>query len=369
MTENVGQYRLSISSLRECINLKDEWLSLEANCHASFFLSWTWISAWLTSYQPDVDVLRVHCNEKLVSLALLTRSNFYQWKRFASRRLHIHQTGVPAQDQIWTEYNGILSLSEHEEAVYSRLLPYLVKHYPDWDELLIGAITRNVAAQLEKSTNLTRLDLWHSPSYGVDLKRLQLSYPDYLSSLSRNTRYQIRRSFKIYDASGGLSLHFATDVHEAILFFREAGPLHLDKWGEGPGESGYSNPEFVSFHESLIRSAFPLQQVDLIKVCCGNQVIGYLYNYLYHGRVYFYLSGLSTERDAKLKPGLCAHSLAIQHYIDKGFDFYDFMGGQDRYKASLGEVHAELFHIALQKDQLKFKIEAFLRSVKQSFTS
>lgn len=369
MTENVGQYQLNISPLKEWVHLRDEWLALEEKCQTSFFLSWTWISAWLSSYQPDVDLLRVFHQGELVSLALLTKSNFSQWKRFASRRLHIHQTGEPSQDQIWTEYNGLLADPRHEEAVYAVLLPYLEKNYPAWDELVIGAITRSVALKLEQSSSLSRLDLWHSPSYGVDLKRIPKHFPDYLSSLSRNTRYQIRRSFKLYEEHGGLSLHFAADVEEALLFFREAGPLHLEKWGRGLGESGYSNPAFVRFHEHLIREAFPLKQVDLIKVCCGQQAIGFLYNYLYRGQVYFYLSGLITEKDAKLKPGLCAHSLAIQHYIDNGYSFYDFMGGQDRYKASLGEVHAELFHIALQKPHLKFKIEAFLRSVKQSFSS
>ena len=369
MMDNVGQYQLRILPLNACPELSEDWITLEENAETSFFLSWTWISTWLRTYQPEVDVLKVYCDERLVALSLLSRSDFSQWKRFHSRRLHIHQTGEPAQDQIWTEYNGILACPEHEAAIYAILLPYLLEHYPDWDELVIGAISKKVADQLEGSSYLKPLVLWQSPSYGVDLLELKAEFPDYLSSLSRNTRYQVRRSFKLYDAQGGLSLQFASNVDEALSFFKQAGPLHLEKWGAGQGESGYSNPAFIKFHENLIQAAFPSGQVDLIKVSCNTRVLGYLYNFLYRDQVYFYLSGLLSEADSKLKPGLCAHSLAIQHYMDQGYQFYDFMGGQDRYKASLGKEHEELFHIALQKDHLKFKIEAFLRSMKQSFKS
>jgi len=369
MTETVGRYQLRILPLKMCPDIGDDWNRLEEHCEASFFLSWSWISTWLSTYQPEVDVLKVYSGGALVALSLLSRSHFSQWKRFHSRRLHIHQTGDPAQDQIWTEYNGILACPEHESAIYAILLPYLLEYYPDWDELVIGAVSKKVAEQLAHSSNLKSLVLWQSPSYGVDLIKLKAEFPDYLSSLSRNTRYQIRRSFKLYEAEGGLSLHFAHDVEEALVFFKQAGPLHLEKWGAGQGESGYSNPEFIKFHENLIRRAFPLKQVDIIKVCCNSGVVGYLFNFLYRGQVYFYLSGLKSEADSKLKPGLCAHSLAIQHYMDEGYHFYDFMGGQDRYKASLGQEHEELFHIALQKNKLKFRIEAFLRGMKQSFKS
>mgnify|MGYP000226269683 CR=1 FL=1 len=87
---------------------------------------------------------------------------------------------------------------------------------------------------------------------------------------------------------------------------------------------------------------------------------------MYRGTVYFYLSGLCSEENPKLKPGLSGHSLCIQEYVDKGFKYYDFMGGDDRYKASLGKKQGELYQISLQQDRLKFKIENVLRKIKQS---
>jgi hypothetical protein len=374
MMDGFEQYTHSVVPLKSYTSLPEDWLWLETRTETSFFLSWSWIGTWLKSYFPNiddasVDVLCVHYNGELVALSLLYKSVFSQWKRFSSKRLHINQTGNPVLDQIWTEYNGLLCLSEHEAAVYSSAIVYLIKHYDGWDELQVGAITKKLADNLHETSGLSRLDLWDSPSYGVDLVDLKEKKIDFLDSLSRNTRYQIRRSLKLYADQGGIKLQFATNEFEALQYFQEISPLHMEKWGKKPGESGFSNPEFMKFHKNLISVAFQLKQVDLIKIYCGERVLGYLYNFLYKGKIYFYLSGLVSEQDSKLKPGLCAHALVIQHYMDKGYVFYDFMGGKDRYKSSLGSEHEKLYHISLQKDRLKFKVESFLRHVKQHFAS
>tara|TARA_R110001592_G_scaffold319321_1_gene596882 strand:- start:36813 stop:37922 length:1110 start_codon:yes stop_codon:yes gene_type:complete len=369
MTENFEQYQLNVIPLREYSSLSSDWLFLEQKSEASFFLSWSWVGTWLECYSHEVDVLRVTLGDDIVGLCLLTKSVFTQWQRFTSNRLHFHQTGSAELDQVWIEYNGVLCATDHDCNIHALVMPFLVKHYPDWDELVVGAVSRAIAETLQKSSGLSRLDLWYSPSYGVDLKNLNTKNIDFLESLSRNSRYQIRRSLRMYERQGGIRLKFAENEAEAQSFFHEIAPLHMEKWGEKAGESGFSNPAFMSFHNLIIKTAFPLNQVDVIKVFCGERVLGYLYNFLYRGRVYFYLSGLVSEQDSKLKPGLCAHTLLIQHYMENGYDFYDFMGGKDRYKSSLGQVHEELFQIALQKDCLKFKVEKILREVKRRFIS
>ena len=209
--------------------------------------------------------------------------------------MHLNQPGIQEFDQIWTEYNGVLVSVGHELAINSLLVPYLLAHYAGWDELQVGAVTQELAESMHGSSELTRLNLWQSPSYGVDLKSLREHKINYLDSLSRNTRYQIRRSLKIYAEKEAVSLGFASTKDQAIAFFNEIAPLHIAKWGSGVGQSGFTNSHFVSFHLNLISSAFSKGQIDLIKVSSDDRVLGYLYNFLYRGRVYFYLSGLVSE--------------------------------------------------------------------------
>ncbi|MGC8468622.1 MAG: GNAT family N-acetyltransferase, partial [Acetobacteraceae bacterium] len=42
------------------------------------------------------------------------------------------------------------------------------------------------------------------------------------------------------------------------------------------------------------------------------------------------------------KPGLVCHHLAVERYRREGYEVYDFLGGLDRTKSSLGEEAAAL---------------------------
>jgi len=48
-----------------------------------------------------------------------------------------------------------------------------------------------------------------------------------------------------------------------------------------------------------------------------------------------YQTGLVLETDARLKPGLVCHALAIEHARAAGADTYDFLAGAQRYKTTL----------------------------------
>ena len=312
-------------------------------------------------------MLKVHQNQNQVALALMTRSRSSQWNRFPSSRIHIHQKGNEVCDQIWTEYNGLLVSDEHRTSAISAAMTYLQASFPDWDELVVGAVTKEEADILESTSALNRHDLWCCAVFGVDLQKVAENESGYLANLSKNTRYQIRRSLKLYEEStGAIQLLPAQDLSEALTYLEEVAHFHLARWGREIGESGFANPGFVKFHQNLIKESWGNQQIDFIKILSGDRVLGYFYNFLYRGTVYFYLSGLCPETDPKLKPGLSSHSLCIQNYADKGFKYYDFMGGDDRYKASLGEQQGELYQISLQRNRLKFKIENLLRKIKQS---
>lgn len=361
----------SASYIVTCVPLQDEralereWRELETRSHRSFFLSWTWIGTWLSTFRPECHVLRVELGGALIALGLIVRSEFRQPFRFASTRIHLHQKGNAICDQIWTEYNGLLCQREFQVSAINSAMQYLMEKFPDWDELVLGAVTRQTAEQLQKATGLARLDLWHTHTYGVDLKAIAAQSPDYIDTLSKNTRYQIRRSLRLYEEStGAVTLSFAGTVEQALQFFDAAAPLHLERWGAGLKQSGFANQKFVDFHRELIHRGWAAGQIDLIRLQSGTRILGYLYNFRFQNVVYFYLSGLVSEGDGKLKPGLCGHALSINHYMRQGMVYYDFMGGDERYKSSLGQCKDELFQLSLQKDRVHFRVENFLRSIK-----
>lgn len=358
---------ISCLPLRDTDQLAEQWQALENNADCSFFQSWLWIGTWLQVYNPQVDVLKVSHQGDVIALALIACNQEVRFRFLKSTVAHLHETGNPQEDQLWIEYNGILSDRRFDDSLTAICMNYLIEEYAGWDELVIGAITEQEAAQFDIGNKLTRKDLWQAPTYGVELTALRASSKDYLSCLSRNTRYQIRRSIKHYEKSGTIKLELASTIDQALGYFKEISPLHKLRWGGGQGQSGFANPYFTDFHCHLIRNGFETGNVNLIRVSVAGHAVAYFYNFIYRNRVYFYLSGLEDSGDKILKPGLTGHALCIQHYLDTGKDYYDFMGGGERYKASLAEPSEPLCKISMQKKLFKFDLEHLGRRIKHRF--
>mgnify|MGYP001627741820 FL=1 len=348
----------------EIARLRDDWLDLEGRASPSVFLSWQWLGHWLHVYRPQVRVLRVEESSRLVGLGLLVENVERRHGIVKSRCLRLHQTGQHLLDQIWIEYNGFLAEHGKEEIVASACLNYLCSSMPDWDEFIIGAIEADEAERFAKITGLHKHLRWEAPCYGVDLSELRLTGRHYLETLSRNTRHQINRSHRLYQEYGDVRLVRPDSVDEALALFDRIGPRHLERWGSGRDQSGFANPDFVRFHRDLIRFQWPDGGVDLVSLMVGDEEVASFYNLVFNQVVYFYLGGMEVKCDNRLKPGLLGHSLCIEDYRHHGFHYYDFMGGDERYKANLGCLHRRLVQVSLQRPRFKLKLESAARKAR-----
>lgn len=348
----------------QCALLRNDWLDLEHRAQPTVFLSWQWLGHWLSVYQPDALVLRVMEGERLVGLGLVVETEERRHGLLKSRCLRLHQTGHKLLDQIWIEYNGFLAERGKEDAVAKACLEHLCRNMPDWDEFILGAIDADEADRYAHITGLYKHLRWEAPCFGVDLEDLRQTGGEYLGTLSRNTRHQINRTHRLYGQRGEVKLVRPGSVEQALAVFDAIGPRHLERWGSGPDQSGFANPDFVRFHRELIRDQWAEGSVDLISVMAGDEEIAFFYNLLHNQVAYFYLGGMAVENDNRLKPGLLGHSLCIEDYRHQGFNYYDFMGGDERYKSNLGHFHRNLVQIALQRPRFKLKLEDVARKAR-----
>ena len=340
------------------------WRDLEGRASPTVFLSWQWLGHWLAVYEPQAQVLEVTQGDRVVGLGIVVQTEERRHGVLRSNCLRLHQTGHRQQDQIWIEYNGFLAEQGMEASVAAACLKHLCNDMPQWDEFIVGAIDAEEARHYAELTGLFAHLRWEAPCYGVDLDALRRGGQHYLDTLTRNTRYQINRSHRLYEAWGAVELVRPDSAEEAVAIFDSIGPLHLNRWGAGPDQSGYANPDFVRFHRSLIQDQWASGGVDLVSVKAGDDMIASFYNLLYDQKVYFYLGGMKTEPDNRYKPGLLGHSLCIEDYRHHGFHYYDFMGGDERYKTQLGSLHKQLVQVSLQRDRFKLKLEDVMRKAR-----
>jgi len=359
------ELRYTFEKETDVTRLESVWCELERISDASYFLSWSWVSHWAITMEPHLYLCSAYSGERLVALGLFVSNGTRRHWALPVKQLRLHSTGIEDHDQIWPEYNGMLIESGYEDQVYSGLIAFLEQQSFDWDELVIGPVAASVVSKTELSSTIP-LKYWEAPTYRVNLRKLKESQLTYLDSLSKNTRQQVRRSIRHYQSQGELELTKARTPQEAKQFFNAIGIAHKRRWGN---ESGFNNPYFVEFHHGLIEKNFNTGNVDLVKLQVNNNIIGYIYNFVYRNKVLFYLSGLDYLSENKFKPGLVLHSICIQSYMDDGIDEYDFLGGEAQYKKSLGSQADKLSITYYQKQVTKLRIEGRLRAIKQNIQS
>lgn len=360
---SINGFEVEISHSYNIEELQRQWLFIQEGQSIPFFLTWKWISCWLETYSPDIIVITARYKNQTVAIGLFTCSTQVRHGFIKSHQYRLHQMGDPLLDQIWMEYNDFVCIDKYRIAAVNACVQALQQSENNWDEIILSMITKSRASNIQKVISGSHI-LLTNPCYSNNLDNIKSNNQQYLDTLNSNTRYQIRRSERLYQQlHGDIEYKFAQDIEEALALFHEAGKYHILRWRD----SGFKNKQFILFHENLIKQSFKNNSIDLMKVTSGDTTIAILYFHLVGRNVYFYLQGINYESNKKLKPGLVAHALATQYYLDKGMRKYDYMGGYSQYKCQLSNPDEDLVTLCFQKPSVIFSIENMSRNIKHLF--
>jgi len=356
------QLQVNLIPIQQCdlSKVQQQWLELEKSANNSIFTHWPFIATWLSFINYQGKLLKVSFKNRTVGLAIITE-NYVVKNGIKIRQLWLNRTGDAALDQIWNEYNDILCAEGLEHSIRAAVIDYFGNKLTEYDELILGVANENIK-ETPRPNNIMQHTSWQAISYQTSLRQEYRDWPNYLSTLSKNTRYQIKRSAKLFGGEDQIKVTRANNVDEALNFLSEAAEYHKIRWANH--NSGFENEKFVEFHKAFIQQNFHLNIVDIVKIHTDEKTICYLYNFLYKNKVYFYLSGISYSSDNRLKPGLLAHSIAISHYAGQGYKVYDFMGGEGRYKKSLSDKSGTLIVSNFRRKTVPFIISNTLRKLK-----
>lgn len=354
--------------LADTSKLERLWTELELRSDCSFFLTWDWIGSWL-SETPNLSPLLLSVFDGAMVVALALFQPMANRRIGHNRVLMLHQSGIRSVDVITIEYNGIMSDRRYAQRVEAGLFIYLAetgilgRGSRAWQEVHVALATISLADRAREA-GLVTTELVRMPSWFVDLNAVRASGKPYWDGLSSNTRHQIRRSLRLYQRWGAVKATAARSTDEALKFFDELKSLHQKTWTDRGLPGSFVDSSFERFHRTLISRCIERGTVEVVRVTAGDRLVGQVYNFIRNRRVYAYQTGLSYEREPKLKPGLICHCMCIDRHLGMGADVYDFMGGEARYKASLGIKGPDLAHYMIEPKTLRSQSLALARSLK-----
>ncbi len=317
--------RIHLTPVTDFAALGTQWRALEQRSDPSFFQSWTWLGCLAEERFDRPMLLEARADGCAVALALFNRRR---------GRLFLGETGDRDWDSLFIEHNGILVARDHAGLV-DACAGYLAARRM----VLSGVGDAHLAAARSLPGQAYERQTRRAPF--VDFAALPPA--PYTDSLSANTRYQLRRSDRRYAAHGALGIERARTEAEARAFLAALAGLHQRTWEERGQPGAFASPAFARFHHALIERGFAAGETDLLRITSGSSVVGYLYNFVHRGQVSAYQSGFDyTGAQPHEKPGLTCHRLAIELYRALGMTRYDFLAGDDRYKASLANASTTL---------------------------
>ena len=364
--------KATLQPLESCFDLESRWRTLAQTVdNANFFLDWRWVNAAVNVASNDCWLAEVTERNTTIALGIFSVMTEKRHGLVRARQLRLHEFGDSA-DSIFAEYNGLLCAKNNEERAWRVLMSTLIDSGPVWDECILHFAPKKSIDRIVKGAGLHHIRA-ASGSARVDLKQLRdsgaHSLDEYLATLSSSTRQQIRRSFRLFEDMGRPTLTRATTVEVAMDWLGEISRLHTQKWN-ARAQKGFANSHYLqAFHQQLVHKSFDEKNVELLKFHAGDVPVGYLYNFVFKKQVLFNVAGFHAFDDQRLKPGLCAHALAIVDHIQSGSDLYDFLAGDDRYKYSLGEPGPKLVGLAIQRARPGILLERGIRFLKHAARS
>jgi CelD/BcsL family acetyltransferase involved in cellulose biosynthesis len=348
--------------------LGEAWRALEPRSEPSFFRSWGWIGCWLRHLPADRQPLAAiaTCGDQIVGLGVFLPRRGWRHGVVPLDSLGLHESGEAALDSLHIEHNGLLAERSHAPVVWQATLGLLAGG-SSCDELVVGGLERAIATLCIEAAHAQQCQVVvreRRRSAYLDLAQLRRSGRCLAHTLSRNTRHQLGRACRLYQALGPLSLHSAQTADEALTMLDQLKELHQRSWRRRGRPGCFAAPIFESFHRDLIRDRFRHGEIQLLRASAGNRPIGYLYNFAHGDRVYAYQSGFDYSADGRLKPGLVSHALAIEQAMREGFAIYDFMAGENRLKASFASHWSDMMWLSVQRPSALSWLERQLAAVK-----
>ena len=157
------------------------------------------------------------------------------------------------------------------------------------------------------------------------------TYDDYVRSLGKKERHELRRKVRRLEAAGTAKFRFAADAERAAVLERFFA-LHRLSRGE---KAGFMTADVERFFRDIADALAPLDRLRLGVLSFDEADAAVLFGFAM-GEVIALYNAAYDPGLASLSVGIVSHAWAIREAIALGYTTYDLLRGDEPYKYDLG---------------------------------
>jgi len=328
--------------------LRAEWNAvLRQSAADTPFLTYEWQKTWsdcLCSCEGELHLLTVRDGGALLGIAPLFVLSEPD-KDGQPRRLLRLIGSVDASD-----YLDLIAVRGREREVLDAMLDALAPS-DTWDAIDLWNVpeaspTRSLLPELIAARGWTLLD---EKQVVCPIIQLPAAFDDYVQSLDKKERHELRRKIRRADATEGVSWYAITrqdhvhDLDEAAeAFIALMMKSRSDK-------SDFMTDEMRRFFHQMIRVTHEGGFLHLAFLEVNGVKAATYLSFDYNQKRLVFNSGLETEGFQSLSAGIVLVARIIEDAIQCGYTEFDFLRGDEKYKYQLGAQDTWIYHVRVDR--------------------
>jgi CelD/BcsL family acetyltransferase involved in cellulose biosynthesis len=217
-----------------------------------------------------------------------------------------------------------------------------------WSELDLwglqeGSATRDVVKRLAAAAG-----------YGVHEEReavaprlaLPASFDDYLASLGKKDRHELRRKLRrFFDSGADATSEVYSTQADVVAHMEEFLELHTRSRQD---KTDFMTPAMENFFRRMASAMSAEGLVRLFILYVNKKPVASVFCFDAGNQLYMYNSGYDPDY-SKLSVGLVSKVQCLRWSIENGKEYLDFLRGNEPYKYDLGARDQEIFRLIVRR--------------------
>lgn len=314
-----------------------DWEALLSHCPGQrVFQTPTWHHLW---WQEMADGAELHLTSlredgKLVGLAPLMCKG--------------DSLSFLGDTDLWDYHDFIVAPGKEQD-----FFPYLfdVLDRQPWREFTLTSVpeTSSFLAHLNQLCNARGYTVEQTPEDVAPGLALPASWDEYLSSLSKKDRHELRRKLRRLESQADFKWYdCSASAHEPEAFNRDLTDFFTLMGQSRAEKAAFLTPDREAFFR---RMAARLAEAGCLRLFFmeveGKRVAG-AWCFDYGDTRFLYNSGYNPAY-APLSVGLLLNALSLRQAIEEGKKYFDFLRGNEPYKYDLGAKDVQLYRIVIRR--------------------
>lgn len=296
-------------------DLKEAWIRLQHKNDTFPQMHYGWVEPWvrLQSFQDKMYIITIIEDGEIISIApfCIEKKGFIK----VLRTVPVHFGDF------------YIIISEQSEQIVKEIIEH-TKRCIEWDVVHFyninsqNILNNNFKLEKFKSKHIVNI---HTANFEG------LNFNDFLLTLSKNTRGQFRKKWNRLEKEGVVNFEAITDSKSYMENADEMNGLYEKRWESK--DNHLPTQKYYNMRNEAILSCFDKGKAVLFKLSLNGNALAYRLGFL-HDNSFFDWKVVHNPEYNYYSPGNLLVGKIIDNIIEEGYNKFNFMTGDYRYKRS-----------------------------------